>query len=246
VRGLEAGIREGIERAEPTSDDSGKTKDAYDELLDVVESLDALLSTVDLEKLPDVVDVEVLPELVDADGIADAIRARDPDPMLDLSNLDAVVNERRLWNSIDLLEFAKAKRRLDQELADVLGEGAPVGNGAGSEALADVREYTSSLRPDAKEMLIQQEAQAKVAVAREGVVDAHERLEQLYESNETRSRTAARKRSGRNPTAVSMLPPGPLPDSVSTRLSTVPPGVPRTKIDPLPRIYGRRWRSAGR
>ncbi|THE63912.1 hypothetical protein D8Y22_16465 [Salinadaptatus halalkaliphilus] len=46
-----------------------------------------------------------------------------------------------------------------------------------------------------------------------------------------------------NPTAVSLVPHGPLPASASTRISTVPQNVHGAAVDALPRIYGRRWKT---
>ncbi|MBZ6495475.1 hypothetical protein [Natrinema longum] len=57
---------------------------------------------------------------------------------------------------------------------------------------------------------------------------------------------AGRKPVSNNPTAVSSVPYGPLPASVSTRVSTVPTNVRHAKVDALPRIYSRRWTTAGR
>ncbi|AFO57706.1 hypothetical protein NJ7G_2475 [Natrinema sp. J7-2] len=45
---------------------------------------------------------------------------------------------------------------------------------------------------------------------------------------------------------VSSVPCGPLPDSVSTRVSTVPTTVRHAKTDVLTRIYARRWKTAAR
>lgn len=233
-------IEAGIDRVSPASDEgSGHSlTEAASELLDVLEETDALLRTIDLDELPDAFDLDALPDLVDFEHLLDAVKERDPDVGLDLSDLEGVVDKRKLWNLVDLLEFAKAKQRLDRELEDVVGEDGQVGGD--SEAVADAKEFASALGLEAKQSLVQQEAKAAVAVAREAVVEQHAAIARVYASNKARFERA--KNAERNSTAVSLLPTGPLPDSVSTRLSTVPSRVPYTEIDALPRIYGRRWR----
>ena len=247
VRGQQTGIEAGIKRVKGSSDDESHTTLAgtAKELFDILESTDMLLQTIDLDNLPNVIEVEELPDLVEFDRLSDAIVEHSPDLVFDLKNLKSVVNERELWNSIDLLEFGKAKRRLDRELEDVLGEDALAGVGGDSKGASDVKEYVSSLRSEAKGALAQQEATAKSKTVRDAVVKQHVALERIYASNKARFRTSNDRQIPRNPTAVSLLPPGPLPDSVSARLSTVPSGVPHAKMRPLPRIYGRRWRRVG-
>lgn len=241
--GLREKIEAGIDRVSPTSDEpTGQSlTDAASELLDVFEQIDALLRTIDLDQLPDAVDFDALPDLVDFERIMDAIRERDPDVGLDLSNLEGVVDTRELWNLVDLLEFAKTKQRLDRELEDVVGDDAKVG--ADSEAAADVKAFASSLGSEAKQPLVQQEAKAAVEVARDAVVEQHATIARVYTSN--KERFGKSRGAERNSTSVSLLPAGPLPDSVSTRLSTIPSRIPYTEIDPIHRIYGRRWKEAG-
>lgn len=242
---LRESIEAGIDRLKSTSDEgeSGTTvTGTAKELFDVLVSTDALLQTIELDKLPDVIEVAGLPELVDLERLSDVIEERNPDLAFDLSNLKEVVDERELWNSIDLLEFGKAKRTLDEELEDVLGEDALAGAGDDSEGVSDVEEYVSELRAEAKDALLQQEAREKAKFAREAVVEQRANFERLYASNKARFRESNEQGIVRNPTVVSLLPSGPVPDSVSTRLSTVPAAVRHAKIDALPRIYGRRWK----
>lgn len=214
------------------------------ELFDVLVSTDALLETIDLDELPDVVDVEELPNLVDLDRLSDAVRERDPDLAFDLSHLERAVNVPELWNAIDLLEFERARRRLEGELEDLPGGDALDDVGGDSKAASDAREFVSSLLPEAREALAEQEAKQKAKDVRAAVIAQHAATERLYESNKERSRDADRRSAVRDPTKASSLPSGPLPNSVSTRLSTVPSKVPYSRVDALPRIYGHRWRKA--
>lgn len=236
-------IGAGTGRSEPSSGDESPLTGTAKELLEVLDATNALLRTIDLEKLPDAIDVEELPNLVDLERLSDAIAEHDPDLLFDLRDLERVVNSRELWNSVDLLEFGGAKRTLDRELEDVVGEDTALESD--SEAISDVKEFADSLRPGAKQALIQQGVTASIEEAREAVVEQHANLERLYESNRRRLGSTTGRRSTRNPTAVSLHPSGPLPNGVSSRLSTVPSKVPYTENDALPRIYGRRWRTAG-
>ncbi|WP_232702442.1 hypothetical protein [Halobacterium wangiae] len=211
------------------------------ELFEVLVVSDALLETVGLDGVSESVDTGKLLERVDVDHLADAIEERNPDLAFDLSDLETVIDRRELLNSIDLLEFAKAKRQLDVELEDVAGEGGLAGVGSNSKASADIAAFVSSLRSEAPETLLEQETTAKARAVQEKVVEGHEELEERYEANKQRFSSDNEQRAPGNPTAVSLLSSGPLPDSVSTRLSTVPSRVLYSKAEPIPRVYSRRW-----
>lgn len=215
------------------------------ELFEVLVASDALLETIDIDSVPESVDAERLLEAVDVERLADAIRERDPDLAFDLSDLERIIDARTLLDSIDILEFAKAKRRLGRELEDVIGEDGLPGVGVDARASADVTEFLSSLRSEARETVVRQEAREKVKTAQEAIVDGHEAIVSRYETNRQRFGDADDQGNGRNPTAVSLVSPGPLPDGVSTRLSTVRSKGLHSKTDPLPRIFGRRWTKTG-
>lgn len=213
------------------------------ELFEVLVASDGLLETVDLDRATDSVDLVSLRERIDFERLAEAIEERDPDIALDLDDLEENVDTRELLASIDLLEFAKAKRRLERELEDVVGEdGLSVGDGD-SKAGDDVTEFVSSLDQAARETALRQEARKKAETAQEAIIDGHAAIRERYEANRQRFADANDQGAGRNPTAVSLVSPRPLPDSVSTRFSSVPPTVKYSKTDPIPRVYSRRWTS---
>lgn len=216
------------------------------ELFEVLVASDALLETIDLDRVSESVDAGKLLERVDVDHLADAIEERNPDLAFDLSDLETVIDKRELLNSIDLLEFVKAKRHLDVELEDVVGKGGLAGVGSNSKASADIAAFVLLLRSEGPEALIQQEATAKAKAAQKKIIEAHVMLERFYEANKQRFSSGTEQRTPRNPTAVSLLSPGPLPDSISTRVSTVPSRVRHSKAEPLPRIYSRRWAKVAR
>ncbi|WP_408957193.1 hypothetical protein [Natrinema sp. 74] len=233
----------GIDRllVEPAADGS----EAAADLLDVVREIDDLLETIDFEQLPDAVDTSALPDLVEPDRVTDAIRERDPDLALDFTPIRRALVRRELWNAVDLVGFRRELRHLRRELEDVVGPGA-LGSAGDSEAAATIGELVEDLTPDATNAALQQEAKQKAKAARSGVIDGHSKLEALYESAGRGPGYAGRRPVSNNPTAVSSLPCGPLPAGVSTRVSTVPANVRLAKVDALPRIYGRRWKTAAR
>ncbi|QFU82612.1 hypothetical protein [Natronorubrum aibiense] len=225
---------------------SGETlSSTANELWDVVEEVEALFETVDLEKLPDVVELSALPDLIELDELPDAIRERDPDQMLDLSTIRHAINLHELWNTIDLVDFQKEFRQLEAELEDVVGPDVLESSGD-SEARAEVRSFIDEIKPDAVDAAAQQKAKKTAKTARKGVIEGHSKFEKLYESKQRGTSYAGRKPVSKNPTAVSSVPYGPHPASTSTRVSTVPRNVRGAKVDALLRIYGRRWKTATR
>lgn len=226
-------------------DTDGGLSETIAELGDIVEESGHLLETVDLESVPDVIDVEELVNMVDVEQIPTAIRDHDLDAALDLRTIRHAVRLRELWNSVDLVDFAQAKGRLEDELADVVGEDAIQGTGD-SEAGAELRTFVEEIRPETGNAAIQQQAQKGARTARRGVLKAHAGVEKLYEANQRGPGYVGRRTVSRNPTAVSLVSGGPVPDSASTRFSSVPSNVRGAKIDALPRIYSRRWQRLGR
>lgn len=215
------------------------------ELWDVVEEVEDLLETIDLENLPDVVEMSALPDLLELDELPDAIREKDPDQVLDLSTIRHAINLHELWNTVDLVDFQKELRQLKAELEDVVGPDALESSGD-SEAASQAEKFVDEIKPDAADAAIQQKAKKAAKTARKGVIEGHSKFEDLYESKQRGSGYAGRRPVSNNPTAVSSVPYGPLPASVSTRVSTVPGNVRGAKVDALPRIYGRRWKTARR
>ncbi|WP_339102261.1 hypothetical protein [Haloterrigena salinisoli] len=231
------------ETADDESSDSLSATAA--ELWDVLEEVDDLLGTIDLENLPDVIEASALSDLLDRDELPAAIREGDPDRALDLSTIRRAVNLRELWNTVDLVDFRRELRQLEAELEDVVGPDLLDSSGD-SEAAAEVRSFVDEVKPDATDAALQQQAKAAAKAARRGVLEGHSKFETLYESTGRDTGYAGRRPVSNNPTAVSSVPYGPLPAGVSARVSTVPRNVRGAKVDALPRIYGRRWKTARR
>ncbi|MFP8957435.1 hypothetical protein ACLI4Y_11950 [Natrialbaceae archaeon A-CW3] len=212
------------------------------ELWEVTDAADGLLETVDLERLATAIDADTLPDLVEIDAVPAAIRDRDVDAALDLHDIRRAIKLRELWNAMDLLEFRTASRRLAAELEDVIGSDRLSGAmGGDSEAAADLEALGDEIQAEAPNVALQQQAQKRMMLARRGVLEGHAALEAVYSGNRRSPPAGSRRGLPRNATAVSLLPNGPLPDGASTRYSSVPPAVRGAEIDPLPRVYGRRW-----
>lgn len=241
---VEAGTERLLQETETDGSDETLSSTAK-ELWDVVEEVEDLLETIDLEKLPDTVEVSALPDLLDLDELPNAIREKDPDAALDLSTLRHAIKLRELWNTVDLVDFGREMRQLRAELEDVIGPDAFDSSGD-SEAAAKVKKFVGDVKGDATNAAMQQRAKKSAKTARRGVIEGHSKFEELYESDQRGSGYAGRKPVSNNPTAVSSVPYGPLPAGVSTRVSTVPTNVRQSKVDALPRIYSRRWKTASR
>ena len=236
---IEAAVDQLTAAIEREDTDGGLTEIAQ-EIQDIVVEANQLLETIDLETIPNAVDFEALSDMVDVEQIPTAIREHDPDVAVDLHAIRHAIRLRELWNSVDLVGFAEESAQLKEEIRDVVGDDVFTGGGT-SEAAEEVREFVADVRPEATNAALQQQGQKAARNARKGVLTAHENAEKLHTGNRRKPRSRPQ-----NPTAVSLHPPGPIPDSVSTRFSSVPPNVRLSKIDALPRIYGRRWRTIDR
>ncbi|MFP9191628.1 hypothetical protein [Natronosalvus vescus] len=227
-----------IERDAPDE----RVSDLARELWEITDAADDLLETVNLGQLADSVHTDALSDLVKIDGIPRAIRDRDADAAFDLRDIRRAVELRELWNAVDLLEFRTASRRLAAEIEDVIGTDRLSGAvDSDSEAAADLEAFGDEIQAEAPNVALQQQAKKRMKLARRGVLEGHAALEEMYAENRRSPTAGSRRGLPRNPTAVSLHPTGPLPDSASTRYSSVPPVVRGAEIDPLPRVYGRRW-----
>jgi hypothetical protein len=229
--------------AEETSDETLAATAA--ELWDVVAEFEDVVDTVDLERLPDAIDGEAAVDVLDLEGLSEAIRERDPKLALDLDALRRAIELRELWNAVDLADFGRESGELRAELEDVLGPDA-FDSTDDSEAAEELETFTEEVKGEATNAAFQQEVRERLEPAREAVIDAHSTVEELYESHQRGPGYEGRRPTSNNPTAVSSMPVGPLPASVSTRVSTVPTDVRHAKVEAFPRVYGRRWRRARR
>jgi hypothetical protein len=213
------------------------------ELADVVTESGELLDTIDVDRLPDAVDIAALPDIVNLGALPKAVSEREPFAAVDFDALREAITLGELWNTVDLVDFGREAGDVEAELEDVVGPDA-FGSDDGSETTEEAESFVDDLKGEATNAAFQQEVNERIEAGREAVIDAHAAFEELYESNQHGTGYEGRKPSSNNPTAVSSMPVGPLPASVSTRVSTVPTNVRHAKVEAFPRVYGRRWRHA--
>lgn len=228
---IDAGI-DRIARAAGSDDDPGAVAE---ELRDIVDEIQDLFGTIDLNQLPDAIAIEELPNVVDEDAIPEAIATADPKLVLDLGNVHRIIEFRELAHAVDIVEFWKEKRELDVEIDDITGDE--------SERSADARdedEGTAELDAVIETAVVQRQVLEAMTSLRKEFAVAHGKLRGVYRHNQETLGQSRRRRS-RNPTARSTLPPGPLDATVAGRSSTVPAQVRYATVRTPPRIYGRRF-----
>lgn len=214
-----------------------------DEALDVLE-------TVDFEELPEAIDVEELPDAIEAERLSSAIQAGDASRAIDLAELYEAVDLRELWRAVDLSALRKEERELREEIERFLednGEAIGVDDGSPSDEDEDgesalLRETANALlSAEGRQQALQQRIGEAIDAFRRTLLETHATVRRLYEANRRKLGGSDRRSGSRNPTARSTRSPGPLPDSISTRVSTVPRRVRHSRTKPRPRIYGRRF-----
>lgn len=215
-----------------------------EELWDIVEAVRAVLETIDLDEVPDTIDVEELPDAIEAGDIPEAIAKGDAREAIDLTELKDAVELRELWEAVDLSELREEKANLDAEVDDVTGDGEREEDEDGGVLAGGVMGVGGGAHTgfdaEARQEKIQATIETAVEKFRKTLLETHDKVRLLYEFNQ-------QKFGGReslNPTAVRTMPKGPLPDSASTRVSTVPSQVRYSRARNPRRIYGRRFETA--
>lgn len=236
--------------SETSHDDLEAFLSLFDELEDVADETEDVLSSADLLRLAQVVDWSELPDAVELENVPDAIEERDPTEVVALRELLDVEDLPELWRSLDARELWRQKREFDDELEDLplVGADGDDGDGelldaSGSDVdLPDVDAH--DVDPRSVENAVQAQMSDAVATAREALLDAHDRVEALYEENESRFPDRRRNRT-RNPSAVSTLPDERASHGPRTRHSTVPEETRHSTAPNRRRIYGTRFDSRG-
>lgn len=213
-----------------------------DEALDVLE-------TIDFEELPDAIDFEELPDAIEAEKLSSAIQAGDAARAIDLAELYEAVDLRELWRAVDLTALRKEERELREVIERFLEEngeaiGADDGSASDDENGEDeLLRNTSNvfLGAESRQQALQQRIGKAIDAFRVALLETHATVRDLYEANQRKLGGSGRRSGSRNPTARSTRSRGPVPDSISTRVSTVPRRVRHSRTKPRPRIYGRRF-----
>ncbi|WP_254545005.1 hypothetical protein [Halomarina pelagica] len=228
--------------------------DAVEAFLRVVEEAEELLETVDVPGVAASIDPSELPEAIDVDALAEG----DVDGAVRLERLHELVELGEIWKNVDVREFWRNKRELDEAVTDLVGEeaaeeGDSIVGGVGGVG-GDGGDGVDVNIGDGDEIpaeAIQTSAQRRIAAAleefRETVLDARDRLEIAVETAQEQvpERDSA---SSRNPTAVSLAPRTRkrLDMGVVGRNSTVPTETRYSTAPNFDRIVGRRLRQRGK
>lgn len=213
-----------------------------EELWDVLDETEDVLDTIDLEEVSDVINVEELPDAIEAGDVPEAIAEGEAREAIDLSELKEAIELRELWGAADISELREEQKELEDEIDDVtddgeededgfLDTGGVIGTGGGAHMQFDAED---------RQEKIQNLIETAVETFRTVLLETHDKLRVLYELNQEKLGDS----DSLNPTAVSTMPDGPVPDSASTRRSTVPSQVRHARADNPRRIYGRRFDNA--
>lgn len=230
-----------------------------DDLWEVLDEVEDVLGTIDFEEVPDAIDIDDLPDAVEVDDVPSAI-LNEEETAIDLANVREAVDLRELGDAVNLTRFLDEKQELDAEVDDLKGDFGDAddesddgffdddddgddelieGNVVGMDEGVGAR-----IESTLGEELIQESIKEAVEQFRAALLATHEGLRKLYEINQEKLGQPGRQPDSRNPTAFSTMAPGPLPDSASTRVSTVPSRVRHSRVSTPRRIYGRRFAEA--
>jgi hypothetical protein len=239
-----------------------EVQEDVEDLITVVEEIEELLETVDLTDLPDAVDLSELPDAIEASEVPDAIAEGDPGGAVKYRKLLQVVELGELWDTVNVREFWRNKRELDDATDDVTDDddGRPmeklrefVGDDTDGDATdvetgdtsgtADTEDGSEREDIDVPTETIQQRVQSKLSDAvgefRESLLDTRERVQELKEENEGRVEDVEQPDS-RNPTAYSSISSGRNDMSGTAKFSTVPEETRYSSAPNRPRLYGSR------
>ena len=239
-----------------------EVQEDVEDLITVVEEIEELLETVDLTDLPDAVDLSELPDAIEASEVPDAIAEGDPGGAVKYRKLLQVVELGELWDTVNVREFWRNKRELDDATDDVTddddggpmeklrefvdddtdGDATDVETGDTS-GTADTEDGSEREDIDVPTETIQQRVQSKLSDAvgefRESLLDTRERVQELKEENEERVEDVEQPDS-RNPTAYSSISSGRNDMGGTAKFSTVPEETRYSSAPNRPRLYGSR------
>ena len=213
------------------SDEDVDVTDKLEDLWDTLDNFEDLLGEISLRDLPETVEVSEVPDAVDIEENGDGAT-------LDLSGIQDAIRLRELWEAVDMTDAAKEYSELEEAMDSLLGDGEIVEDD-------DIEMPSIGSDPATRQAYAEEAIETAAEGFREVLLATHEQFHQLYRENQERFGQEGRQPRSKNPTAVSTMPPGPLPDSASTRQSTVPTRVRHSSATyHPPRIYGRRFRRA--
>ncbi|KYH25087.1 hypothetical protein HAPAU_29080 [Halalkalicoccus paucihalophilus] len=213
-----------------------------EKLRTVVEEATDVVETIDFERLPDAIDGEELPDAIEAEKLADALENGDATEMIDLAELYEAVDLLELWKTVDLPALREEGEELNVELTDLLGtedESSEDEDGGMFDEAVD-----TLLGAESRQQALVSRLDAAIDAFRVALFETHATVRRLYEANQRDHDRGDHSRS-RRPTTRSTMPRGPLVDSASTRVSTVPRRVRHSRTKGRSRVYGRRFERVG-
>lgn len=224
-------------------EDLGPVLSWLDDLEDVIDEAEDIISRVELSDLVGSVEWGELPEAFDMDDLYAAID--DDEDAVTLGKLLEIIDMSKLWGSMNAREAWREKREFEDELEDVTDDEDDSDGMDGSDSTdpSMPRVDFEDFDPETAENAIQSQISDSVEEFRETLIDAHVRLKEFRENNKDRFEDRRRNRS-RNPTFVSTLPPRHDSLGRGTRFSTVPRETKYSTAPNRDRIYGNRFEKA--
>lgn len=243
--------------------DEESTRELFDKLAAVANESEELIETVNFDELPDSIDADDMSdvsEALDEEELSEAETPTDVAGAVDYRKLIALLDLAELWEAVDVREFWRNKRELEGAVDDLLDEDND--DEAADEGMFDIEtgdddagdddveavDEESDLAPDlgpldtdeSRQAAIQKQVSDSVGAFRQGILEAHERLESIVEANRERTDNVGQPDS-RNPSAYSTLPPTRSAKGSATGHSTVPEETRYSSAPNRRRIYGRRF-----
>lgn len=245
--------------------------DVLDETEDLLETIDfeEVPEAIDFEELGEEVDVEDVPAgllnedetAIELSTVREAVNLRELWDAVDL--MDLREEKQQLESEIDDVTADEDGEDDGGLIGDdglmggdedggLLSDDEDGGLMGGDDELLDTDDVIGTegahvqFDAEARQAFLEDKIQTAVEKFRSVLLSTHEKLHKLYELNQQKLGQPGRQPDSLNPTAYSSLPPGPVPDSASTRRSTVPAQVKYSKVDNPRRIYGRRFSKAKR
>jgi hypothetical protein len=249
---IDVTVEELFERAEkklelvaskPDEEELGPVLSVLDDLEDIADEAEDIVSTADLTELAGTVDWDALPEAFELEDLPDAIESGDGSEVVTLQTL---VELPKLWQSVDARELWREKREFENEVDDLTdddaGDGDADENGDdGGLPMPDTGPH--DVDPESLENAVQSGMSDAVDTFRSKLIDAHEQIRAVREANQERFPDHRRNRS-RNPTAVTTMPARNTAASTGTIHSSVPEETQYSTAPNRRRIYGTRFETA--
>lgn len=232
-------------------DELGPVLALLDDLEDIADEVEDIVSNMDLRGMVDAVDWTELSDAVEPEEIPSALAEGDSAKADLLRNLLDHTDMHELWKNVDIRETWRNKRELDDEMDDLTDrvnfdsatdDGSADPGSASGMSSGDGEPH--DVDPKTAENAIQMEMTESVEEARSKLVAAHERFATVRGEAEDKFPNERRQRS-RNPTAVSTMPPSQSGIRSGTRYSTVPEETRYSTAPNYTRIYGTRFEDAG-